>query len=181
MCERSVSLPAREYGAHGQRWAPGVQNVPHSAWVKTDVAFAVLLAASVFTHALRRTFSTPFCSFLHSVPASVFTHARYILYPLAVSVFIYALRGTFCTPLLFILYQRGFLPTRCEVHSVGVSPPTALQALAWRFQDAAPIFCARRKESASVRLKCALPTGRHGDLGSSEGSGYCWERWLGEG
>jgi hypothetical protein len=30
-----------------------VQNVPHSVWVKTDVAFAVLLAASVFTHALQ--------------------------------------------------------------------------------------------------------------------------------
>ena len=48
----------------------GVQNVPRSAWVKTDaasvcvstvVAFAVLLAASVFTHALRGTFCT-FCT-----------------------------------------------------------------------------------------------------------------------
>jgi hypothetical protein len=68
----------------------GVQNVPRSAWVKTDaasrrvstdVAFAVLLVASVFTHAVR-------C---------------------ILSVFRRALRGT--------LYQ--FLPTRCEVHSVG--------------------------------------------------------------
>jgi hypothetical protein len=45
----------------------GVQNVPRSAWVKTDVAsvcvstdiaFAVLLAAPVFTHALRGKFCT---------------------------------------------------------------------------------------------------------------------------
>ena len=43
----------------------GVQNVPRSAWVKTDAAsrhvstdvtFAVLLAASVLTHALRGTY-----------------------------------------------------------------------------------------------------------------------------
>ena len=46
----------------------GVQNVPRSAWVKTDaasrrvstdVAFAVLLAASVFTHVQRGTFCIP--------------------------------------------------------------------------------------------------------------------------
>ena len=42
----------------------GVRNVPRSAWVKTDAASrrvstdAVLLAASVFTHALRGTFCT---------------------------------------------------------------------------------------------------------------------------
>jgi hypothetical protein len=54
------------------RWAPagvqGVQNVPRRAWVNTDavsvcvstdVAFAVSLATSVFTHALRGTFCTP--------------------------------------------------------------------------------------------------------------------------
>jgi hypothetical protein len=53
------------------RWPSGgtrVQNVPRSAWVKThatsvcvstDAAFAVLLAASVFTHVLRGTFCTP--------------------------------------------------------------------------------------------------------------------------
>jgi hypothetical protein len=46
----------------------GVQNVPRSALVKTnvasrristDVAFAVLLAASIFTHTLRGTFGIP--------------------------------------------------------------------------------------------------------------------------
>ena len=57
--------------ADRQRWAPGriqrIQNVPRSAWVKTDAAsmcvstntFAVLLATSIFTHALRSTFCTP--------------------------------------------------------------------------------------------------------------------------
>jgi hypothetical protein len=55
-----------------QRWTPGgdtgVQNVPRSAWVKTDAANKTAnatsvdthtLAASVFTHALRDTFCTP--------------------------------------------------------------------------------------------------------------------------
>jgi hypothetical protein len=72
------NFPGVPYGAGGEyktteaeagTW--GVQerqNVPRSAWVKTDaasvwvstdVAFAVLLAASVFTHALRGTFCTP--------------------------------------------------------------------------------------------------------------------------
>ena len=57
-----------------QMWAPGggglqgVQNISRSAWVKTDaasrrvsidVAFAVLLAASVSTHVLRGTLCIP--------------------------------------------------------------------------------------------------------------------------
>jgi hypothetical protein len=55
----------------GQRWAPegiqGIQNIPRSAWVKTDIGSKTanttfvetrLRAASVFTRALRGTFYT---------------------------------------------------------------------------------------------------------------------------
>jgi hypothetical protein len=51
-------------------WGTGEQSVPRSAWVKTDAAntFAVLLAVSVSTYALRGTFCTP-CT-----PISPVTH-----------------------------------------------------------------------------------------------------------
>jgi hypothetical protein len=63
--ESSGALVA-EVGTWGR--VQGVQNVPRSAWVKTDaasrrvstdIAFAVLPAASVFTYALPGTFCTP--------------------------------------------------------------------------------------------------------------------------
>jgi hypothetical protein len=61
------ALPHRTRGGH--LGVQRIQDVPRSVWVKTDgasvcvfstdVAFAVLLAASVFTHALRSTFCIP--------------------------------------------------------------------------------------------------------------------------
>jgi serine/threonine protein kinase len=48
-------------GGHlgGERGYRGVQNVPRSAWVKTDAASKTANATSVFNHALRGTFCTP--------------------------------------------------------------------------------------------------------------------------
>jgi hypothetical protein len=77
----------------------GVQNVHRSAWgktdaasvcVSTDIAFAVLLAASVFTHALGGTFCIP-CTpqvptsgngqYRHPMPALdvIVNHRRFLL------------------------------------------------------------------------------------------------------
>jgi hypothetical protein len=64
--KNSASTPGRGRGGH--LGVQGIQNIPRSAWVKTDavsrrfstvVAFAVLLTALVFTLALRGTFCTP--------------------------------------------------------------------------------------------------------------------------
>jgi hypothetical protein len=69
-CAKIISLV---FIALSQRSAPrrGVQNVPHSTWVKTEVAFAVLLAASVFIHSLWGTFCS--CTSLCNEKIQCFT------------------------------------------------------------------------------------------------------------